>query len=87
VQPGGGQAEVAGLVEPPPAPPDRPIPFTVRADDEASQLPAPLSPAYRILAAPAICDLAVRLAVPLFVGRPDPALARPASYPPSGLDR
>ncbi|MGH2463200.1 MAG: SpoIID/LytB domain-containing protein [Candidatus Limnocylindria bacterium] len=35
------------------------------------------SPTFRILAAPAIRDLAVRLAIPLFVGRPDPALNRP----------
>jgi hypothetical protein len=86
-QPGGGQAEIADLDAPPPEPPDRPIPFTVRADSEASEPTPPLSPTYRLLAAPAICDLAIRLAVPLFVGRPDPGLARPAGYPPSGLDR
>jgi hypothetical protein len=48
---------------------------------------APLSPAYRMLAAPAIRDLAARLAVPLFVGRPDPALARPSGYAALGVDR
>jgi hypothetical protein len=36
-----------------------------------------LSPAYRALAAGAVERLAIRLVVPLFVGRPDPALARP----------
>jgi hypothetical protein len=46
-----------------------------------------LSPGYRMLAVPAIRDLAVRLAVPLFVGRPDPALARPSSYSALGVDR
>jgi hypothetical protein len=36
-----------------------------------------LSPAYRALAADAVGRLAIRLVVPLFIGRPDPALARP----------
>jgi len=35
------------------------------------------SPTFRLLTAPAIRDLAVRLAIPLFVGRPDPGLNAP----------
>jgi hypothetical protein len=86
-QPGGGQAAIAALVAPPPAPPDRPIPLAVMAEGATSDWAAPLSPTYRMLAPTAIRDLAARLAVPLFVGRPDPALARPASYAASGVDR
>jgi hypothetical protein len=57
------------------------------AEGDAADGPAVLSPRFRMLAAPAIQALAARLAVPLFVGRPDPALARPARYSPAGLDR
>jgi hypothetical protein len=57
------------------------------AESASAGRAAHLSPAYRMLAASAIRDLAARLAVPLFVGRPDPALARPSSYPALGLDR
>ena len=40
------------------------------------------TPTFRALAAPAIRDLAVRLAIPLFVGRPDPGMRPPpASLP------
>jgi Stage II sporulation protein len=85
--PGGGQAALATLTAPPPEPPDRPIPFTVLAEQDAAEASAHLAPAYRALTGPAIRALAVQLAVPLFVGRPDPALARPAAYPPSVLDR
>ncbi len=85
--PGGGQAIVAGLAAPPSEPSDRPIPFSVRAERDPADEAAPLTPAYRALAGPAIRALAVQLAVPLFVGRPDPGLARPAAYPPSGVDR
>jgi hypothetical protein len=35
------------------------------------------SPAFQALTAPAITSLAAQLAVPLFVGRPDPALRPP----------
>jgi Stage II sporulation protein len=85
--PGGGQTAIATLTAPPPEPPDRPIPFTVLAEDDAAEAPAHLAPAYRALTGSAIRALAVQLAVPLFVGRPDPALARPADYPPSIVDR
>jgi hypothetical protein len=57
------------------------------AESDAADATVALVPRYRMLAAPAIRELAVRLAVPLFVGRPDPALARPSSYPAFGLDR
>jgi hypothetical protein len=85
--PGGGQAGIALLTTAPPPPPDRPVPLAVRAEDDPLDEAGPLTPAYRVLAAPAIGDLAARLAIPLFVGRPDPGLARPAAYPASGVDR
>jgi hypothetical protein len=84
--PGGGQAAIIELDAPPSEPPDRPTPLAVMADG-AREPTSHLFPAYRMLAAPAIRDLAARLAVPLFVGRPDPGLARPSSYPALGIDR
>ena len=85
-QPGGGQAAIAELVAPPPEPLDRPQPFSVMSEGGGVGT-VHLAPAYRLLAAPAIRDLAARLVVPLFVGRPDPGLARPAYYPSIGVDR
>ena len=78
---------MAALDAPPPEPPDRPLPFTVRAEDDAAEAPAHFAPAYRALTGPAIRALADQLAVPLFVGRPDPALGRPAAYSRSVVDR
>jgi hypothetical protein len=59
----------------------------VLAEADAGETDAELSPVYRILAAPAIRALALRLAIPLFVGRPDAGMARPAAYPSFGVDR
>ncbi|RPH35041.1 MAG: hypothetical protein EHM90_05020 [Chloroflexi bacterium] len=85
--PGGGQTAIAGLAVPPPEPSDRPVPFTVLAEGDAAEEASPLAPAYRALAGPAIRALAIQLAIPLFVGRPDPGLSRPATYPTSVVDR
>ncbi len=78
---------LAELVEPPSVPSERPVPFAVMAEGDTEVETAPFAPAYRALAGPAIRALAIQLAVPHFVGRPDPGLNRPASYPPSGVDR
>ena len=45
------------------------------------------APAWRALTVPAIRDLAARLAIPLFVGRPDPGLARPPAELPAVAGR
>jgi len=61
-----------------PAASDRFFAGDQRVSTAALEPPKTLGSAtFRVLAAPAIRDLAVRLAVPLFVGRPDPGLNRP----------
>ena len=64
----------------------RPAPWLRRS---ASPGPAATheSPMFRVLAAAAIGDLAIRLAVPLFVGRSDPGLAAPPVELPAVIGR
>ncbi|MGH2482916.1 MAG: hypothetical protein ACRDE9_00490, partial [Candidatus Limnocylindria bacterium] len=45
------------------------------------------SPMFRALAAAAIRDLALRLAIPLFVGRSDPGMAAPPVELPAVIGR